>query len=186
MVRRNAGGRVLRKRRKRAAPRTVSPTPTSSFASTNSIRLSSEYRRGFPAPTVSAISGRTTPFSAQSTTCRGWSPTFAHTAAREWPRGGMYVPVYSLRRSASMRCAPRLFFSHLTSVREHVALDLRYVPRQEIRGGVRGEGAQPRSFASRACEFEDARALPTPARASLQDACMSAVRFPDEPMKDLF
>src|SRR5438094_7224565 len=98
MLRRKAGGRVLGKRRQRAAPRTVSPTPTSSLASTNSIRLSSEYRRGFPAPTGSAISGRTTRFSAQSMTCRGRSPTFAHTAAREYPRGGIYVPVYSCLR----------------------------------------------------------------------------------------
>src|SRR3989441_10056265 len=111
MDRRNVGGRVLKKRRKRAAPRTVSPTPISSFASTNSIRLSSEYRRGFPAPTVSAISGRTTPFSAQSTTCRGWSPTFAHTAAREWPRGGMYVPVYSFTLRVNSARPTTFFFA---------------------------------------------------------------------------
>ena len=41
-----------------------------------------------------------------------------------------------LPRSASIMRAPRLFFSRLPSVREQVGLDLRYVPRQEIRGGV--------------------------------------------------
>src|SRR5436190_99253 len=162
MLRRKAGGRVLRKRRKRAAPRTVSPTPTSSRASTNWIRLSSEYRRGFPAPTGSAISGRTTRFSAPSMTCRGRSPTLAHTAAREYPRGGIYVPVYSCLRLSVNESLSRKIFLSLPPMRELSFADLSYVSRRKVRGGVRNEAACIGSFGSPAREFEDAPLTPAP------------------------
>jgi len=70
-------------------------------------------------------------------------------------------------------------------MRELSFADLSYVSRRKVRGGVRNEAACIGSFGSPAREFEDARALRTPARASLEDAQMTAARLPDQPMTPL-